>query len=124
MALPPLLAGALKLTLAEVSPGVATTLVGAPGTLTVNSKAPISQDAPCGRVPPRWSVVSAAPAALVQLAVGTALSAGLGESKAWVWVGPPLLASGPRFGSCPVTLPVRSPVMAQFAVFSIRLWPC
>ena len=52
-----------------------------------SSYAPMSQLAPCGRVTPRWSVVG-------QSAAFAASIAGLPGSRAWVWVGPPLSASG------------------------------
>ncbi|MFN8524592.1 MAG: hypothetical protein U0821_15955 [Chloroflexota bacterium] len=68
------------------------------------SKAPTSQVAvvsplpSMGRVVPRWSVLMVVPP-LVPLLVQepwTASMAVLPERRAWVWVGPPLLASGPR----------------------------
>ena len=50
------------------------------------STAPMSQCRPCGRATPRWSVVGGGQP------VATASSAGLPGTKAWVRVGPPLLA--------------------------------
>jgi hypothetical protein len=59
------------------------------------SNAPISQSfwPGAGRRAPRWSVVSGSPLALVQLAGGTWSIAGLIDSSAMVFVGPPLSAS-------------------------------
>src|ERR1700730_1919633 len=54
----------------------------------------MSQPVPCGLVVPRWSVVPVQPGGLA----GMASTAGLPEGSAIVWVGPPLLASGPSCG--------------------------
>ena len=54
----------------------------------------MSQPVPCGLVVPRWSVVPVQPDVLA----GMASTAGLPEGSAIVWVGPPLLASGPSCG--------------------------
>ena len=77
------------------------------------SKAPISTLPPKMRANPgpRWSVV--VPAGTSGLL--PALIAWLPNSSAWVWVGPPLLASGPKFGS-PLIVSARPPLPS-----SIRL---
>src|SRR5215216_4490023 len=59
-----------------------------------NSKAPMSQAAPCGRLTPRWSVAGGGHSTAASIAA-------LGRCKAWVCVGPPLSASGPSKGSTP-----------------------
>ena len=54
----------------------------------------MSQAGPCGRDTPRWSVLPAQPGTVA----GMALTAGLFDASAMVWVGPPLDASAPRPG--------------------------
>ncbi len=98
--------------------------VGVGGTGMSYSKAPMSQIAlvspspSCGRVTPRWSVVS-------QLDGLPASMAGLPGSRAWVSVLPPLSASAPSSGSMgEAMLPIRSPVAAlqlQLSALPIRL---
>lgn len=56
---------------------------------------PMSSAKPNGRVFCRWLVVSA---------VSPASMAGLPVRSVWVWVGPPLSAKGPSFGSTPTML--------------------
>src|SRR5712691_6526788 len=91
--------------------------MGLEGKLSVgtrNSKAPMSQAGPCGRLMPRWSVVT------VQALFGMWLMAGLPSRRASVWVGPPLSAREPRRGS----VFCRSPGAVKPQVLSLlRLWP-
>src|SRR4051812_7121807 len=57
----------------------------------------MSQPAPWGRSTPRWSVLGQPRRFLA----GPASTPGLAGSRAIVWVGPPLSASGPSSGSRP-----------------------
>ena len=67
----------------------------------------MSQPLPCGRATARWSVLGA-PLSQLAMVLGRATSAtllngmvsmaGLPFCRAIVWVGPPLLASGPNIG--------------------------
>ncbi len=89
---------------------------GAPGSwamITTFSYAPTSQAVPCGRVIPRWSVLTAAPVWSVQLAAGIWSSAGLPGSSAYVAVDPPSTVSAPRPA---LATPVWSPVEMKLAV--------
>ena len=85
-----------------------------------SSKAPMSHTAllsplpSCGRVMPRWSVAA-------QVALLAASSAGLPNAMAWVWLLPPLLASGANCGLLPSRLPLVVPVSVQPALFWMRL---
>ena len=54
----------------------------------MNSKAPMSQPGPCGRLTPRWSVVIVVPQPFTPGAIASI--AGLPERRAIVCVGPPL----------------------------------
>src|SRR3979411_1162681 len=81
-------------------PGIVAISMQIGGVLSLDaarSYAPRSQRAPWGRLTPRWSVAMSGP----QLATpeGTRSMAGDPASRAIVWVGPPLLARGPSFGS-------------------------
>src|SRR5215216_4009438 len=67
-----------------------------------NSKAPMSQAAPCGRLTPRWSVAGGGHSTAASIA-------GLSGCKAWVCVGPPLSASGPSRGSAESAKPQSLP---------------
>src|SRR5215203_1153559 len=67
-----------------------------------NSKAPMSQAAPCGRLTPRWSVAGGGHSTAASIAA-------LPGSKAWVCVGPPLSASGPSRGSAESAKPQSLP---------------
>src|SRR3972149_2670268 len=85
-----------------------------------NSYAPISQVAvlspspSTGRANPRWSVAGGGQSGL------PASMAGLPGRRAWVWVEPPLSASGPSSGA----IPGRSPAAVRLHVLSLsRLWP-
>src|SRR6266545_5820390 len=64
---------------------------------------------------PRWSVGGASG--------GPALIAGEPDSRACVWVGPPLSASTPSWGLWPM-MSVGWLVIVHPEVFPIRLWPC
>src|SRR5215207_2376869 len=82
---------------------------------TSSSYAPISQAAPCGRVTPRWSVAGQPVFVPVSMA-------GEPASRAWVCVKPPLFASVPRLGSCPMMFPFTPFVKLQaLRLSSIRL---
>jgi hypothetical protein len=79
-----------------------------------SSKAPTSQWPPtgCGRGVPRWSVPLQAPLPLLGAAGLPASMARLPGRRAWVSVGPPLLASGPSRGSIGAEgVPTWSPPM-------------
>lgn len=80
-----------------------------------------TRPAPLKRLAPRWSVGRGSPPAPLASALLPASSAGLFASSAWVRVGPPLSASGPSFGSCPVMLCAVVPLMVAPAVLPIRL---
>ena len=67
---------------------------GVPLPVWTSSYAPMSQPVPCGLTVPRWSVLPVQP----DVAEGMALTAGLPDGSAIVWVWPPLLASGPSCG--------------------------
>src|SRR5215211_2351598 len=62
----------------------------------------MSQAAPCGRLTPRWSVSGGGQLTAASIAA-------LGRCKAWVCVGPPLSASGPRLGSAESAKPQSLP---------------
>ena len=70
---------------------------------------------------PRWSVASGTPSASRQVAA-PALIAALPGSSASVWVGPPLLASGPRFAAAPSLSPASGAAM-HWPLRPIRLLP-
>ena len=86
----------------SVNPGTGVGVGAGGGGSAPNSNPPMSLATPCGRANPRWSVAGAMLSSPLSMA-------GLPASRAWVKVGPPLSSKGPRSGSCPVTLPVRSP---------------
>src|SRR4051812_14495592 len=74
-------------------------VTGSTGVTTI-STAPTSQALPCGRVTPRWSVVTFA----VQALLGTRSSSELVDAGSSVIVGPPLSASAPSWGSADVVV--------------------
>src|SRR6516225_10174426 len=79
-----------------------------------------------GRGRPRWSVVMPEAPSAWQEAAGTPSMSGLGPSwGSWVWVGPPLFASGPSSGAVPGARSVVALLNPQVAaVSSSRLKPC
>src|SRR5215208_8131018 len=79
-----------------------------------NAKAPMSQAAPCGRLTPRWSVAGGGQATAASIAA-------LGRCKAWVSVGPPLAASGPRLGSAESAKPQALPGHSRLEPSSVMV---
>jgi hypothetical protein len=78
----------------------------------------------CGLATPRWSVVTCVvPSGSVQSV--TASMATLPEPSAWVWVGPPLLASGPKLRAAEVTWvkPEHVPSVAKFVPWAVKVPP-
>src|SRR3954447_2637075 len=82
--------------LPAVPASVAVVVGGVPSAVSADSKAPISQAVPWGRLTPRWSM--ATPALLQPPAAGIASMAGDPAARAMVGVGPSLLVSGPSCG--------------------------
>jgi hypothetical protein len=105
------------LVIVDVDVGGAVVGVGGPG--EPNSKAPISHRP--ARRKFRWSVIRRIPFSSKQPAGLPAFLAGLVDSKAWVWVPPPLACNTSRSGLTPSKLPVRSPEIVQPAMFPMRL---
>ena len=94
---------------------------------TCSSNAPMSQCGPCGRVMPRSSTPpapfggEAGGSGRAQTESSPASMAGEPASRARVWVGPPLLASGPRSGLTFCRSLATKPLPPL--VLPIRLWP-